>query len=312
MTITPTQLEGILGQDVYASDGDRVGKVGQIFLDDITGNPEWLTVQTGLFGTKESFVPLASADLHSDRIRVQFDKDTIKGAPQVNVDDGHLPEGEEAELYKYYGIDYGIDGSDGQQLERGLPSDEQGFGLGVTSGTQDDAGFADVEGRTRGLDSSRRDDEDRRAGRQSADFDTDDAMTRSEEQLHVGTETVDGGKARLRKYVVTEQQTVTVPVSREEVRIEREPVTEANLDASMDGPTITEAEHEVVLTKEQVVVNKEAVPVERVRLSKDTVTEDREVTEDVRKEQIESSIEGIDDPVTGTTGRDGAQKPSRS
>ena len=126
-------------------------------------------------------------------------------------------------------------------------------------------------------------------------------MTRSEEQLRVGTETVDAGKARLRKYVVTEQQTVTVPVSHEEVRIEREPVTDANRDAAMDGPSIAEAEHEVVLTEEQLVVSKEATPVERVRLTTDTVTEGQEVTEEVRKEQIESSIEGVDDPASTAT-----------
>ena len=100
MTITESQVEGILGQDVYTSDGDRVGKVGQIFLDDSTGQPEWLTVKTGLFGTKESFVPLASAEVHNDGVRVPFDKDTIEGAPTVDVAEGHLSQDEEAELYR--------------------------------------------------------------------------------------------------------------------------------------------------------------------------------------------------------------------
>jgi uncharacterized protein (TIGR02271 family) len=128
---------------------------------------------------------------------------------------------------------------------------------------------------------------------------TDDAMTRSEEQLHVGTEKVETGRARLRKYVVTEQVQTTVPVSHEEVRIEREPITEGNLDKALDGPAISEEEHEVVLTAERPVVAKETVPVERVRLETETVTEQAQVTEDVRKEQI--ATDGVY-PADSTTG----------
>ena len=124
---------------------------------------------------------------------------------------------------------------------------------------------------------------------------TDNAMTRSEEQLHVGTETRESGRARLRKYVVTEQETVTVPVQREEVRIEREPITDANRGEALDGPAISEEEHEVVLHEERPVVEKEAVPVERVRLDKETVTEQQQVTEEVRKEQIDTDGDGIAD-----------------
>ncbi len=113
-------------------------------------------------------------------------------------------------------------------------------------------------------------------------------MTRSEEQLKVGTEQVETGRARLRKHVVTEQQTVTVPVSREEVRVEREPITDANRDQAVAGPDISEEEHEIVLTEERPVVHKEAVPVERVRLGKETVTDQHEVSEEVRKEHIET------------------------
>jgi uncharacterized protein (TIGR02271 family) len=112
-------------------------------------------------------------------------------------------------------------------------------------------------------------------------------MTRSEEELRVGTQTRERGRARLRKYVTTEQQTVTVPVSREEVRVEREPITDANLDAATSGPDISEEEHEVTLREEEVVVDKRAVPKERVRLDTEMVTEERQVSEEVRKEQIQ-------------------------
>jgi uncharacterized protein (TIGR02271 family) len=116
---------------------------------------------------------------------------------------------------------------------------------------------------------------------------TDEAMTRSEEELRVGTESRERGRARLRKYVTTEQQTVTVPVQREEVRVEREPITDANLDAATSGPAISEEEHEVTLHEETPVVEKRAVPRERVRLDTETVTEERQVSEEVRKEQIQ-------------------------
>jgi uncharacterized protein (TIGR02271 family) len=116
---------------------------------------------------------------------------------------------------------------------------------------------------------------------------TDDAMTRSEEQLHVGTETVEAGRARLRKHVVTEMQTVTVPVSHEEVTLSREPITDTNVDLATSGPDLSDEEHEVVLTEERVVVGKETVPVERVALGTETVTEQQQVTEEVAHEEIE-------------------------
>lgn len=119
----------------------------------------------------------------------------------------------------------------------------------------------------------------------------DEAMTRSEEEVHVGTARRERGRVRLRKYVVTEQVQRTVPVSREEVRVEREPITDENVDQALSGAEISEGEHEVVLHEEEPVVEKRAVPKERVRLSKDTVTDEREVSEEVRKERIEAEDE---------------------
>jgi uncharacterized protein (TIGR02271 family) len=135
-------------------------------------------------------------------------------------------------------------------------------------------------------------DEGGTVGRDTSGPVTDDAMTRSEEHLNVGTRTQEAGRARLRKYVVTEQVTQTVPVSHEEVRVEREPITDANRDAATSGPSISEEEHEVVLHEERPVVEKEAVPVERVRLSKETVAGEETVSDEVRREQIEQ--DGVD------------------
>jgi uncharacterized protein (TIGR02271 family) len=120
------------------------------------------------------------------------------------------------------------------------------------------------------------------AGRKG-DRDADRTMTRSEEQLNVGTEQVETGHVRLRKYVVTEEQQVTVPVSHEEVRIEREPITKGRGGKAEIG----EDEQDVVLHAEKPVVNKETVAVERARLKTETVTEDQTVSGQVRKEQFE-------------------------
>ena len=117
---------------------------------------------------------------------------------------------------------------------------------------------------------------------------TDDALTLSEERVAVGTQTREAGRAKLRKYVVTENVTQTVPVQREEVRIEHEPITDANRGDAMSGPGISEDEHEVVLHEERPVVEKETVPVERVRLGTETVTDEVTVDEEVRKEHIET------------------------
>jgi uncharacterized protein (TIGR02271 family) len=124
-------------------------------------------------------------------------------------------------------------------------------------------------------------------GRDTSGPTTDDAMTRSEEELEVSKTQRERGRARLRKYVVTEQVQTTVPVRREEVRVEREPITDGNVGQATDGPAISEEEHEVVLHEEEPVVEKRTVPKERVRLDKDTVTDEREVSDEVRKERIE-------------------------
>ena len=179
----------------------------------------------------------------------------VKDAPTVDVEQGHLSQDEEAQLYRHYGLHHSKAKSDS-----GLPA--QG---GTDGGQHSQTQGHDTSGPT-----------------------TDEAMTRSEEQLKVGTEQVETGRARLRKHVVTEQQTVTVPVTREEVRVEREPITDANRDQAQTGPDISEEEHELVLTEERPVVHKETVPVERVKLAKESVTEDHQVSEQVRKEQIET------------------------
>jgi uncharacterized protein (TIGR02271 family) len=263
----------IFGMTVTGRQGEKLGKVDGLFLDNDTQRPEWAAVRTGLFGTHISLVPLATAEMAGDELRVPFDKDALRDAPHHDPE-RELSAEEEKRLFEHYGVSYGgssvtaqTDGGAGQAATTG-----GGAGRAATAGRD---GYEDD--RARGA-----------VGQDTSGPTTDDAMTRSEERMRVGTETTEAGRARLRKYVVTEHVTQTVPVSHEEVRIEREPITESNVDAATDGPAISEEEHEVTLHAERPVTQTEAVPVERVRLGKETVTEQKQVSGEVRKEQIEA------------------------
>jgi uncharacterized protein (TIGR02271 family) len=167
-------------------------------------------------------------------------------------------------------------------VDPSTPTETSGVAAGTTGMAAGTTGRTDRDG-----DGVYDDVADRAVGRDTSGPTTDDAMTRSEERLNVGTRSEEVGRARLRKYVVTENVSETVPVSREEVRVEREPITDANVGNAMDGPAISEEEHEVTLRAERPVVEKEAVPVERIRLDKETVTDQERVSADVRKEEIE-------------------------
>jgi uncharacterized protein (TIGR02271 family) len=292
-------ISRVIGQDVYDASGEKIGSASEVYLDDETGQPEWATVRTGLFGTKESFVPLRDADLTNDGLRVGVSKAQVKDAPKIDTD-GHLSPQEEQELYRYYGLGAGTQ-TQTQGMSQQTTTDTTTTGTaGMAAGT---AGMG-TSGRDRDRDGIPDSMENRgTVGHDTSGPTTDNAMTRSEEHLQVGTQRVEAGRARLRKYVVTENVTQTVPVSHEEVRVEREPITDANVGNAYDGPAISEEEHEVVLHAERPVVSKEATPVERVRLDTQTVTEQQQVTEQVRKEQIEvdGGVEGTGN-TTGTTG----------
>ena len=233
-------------REVVGSDGEKIGTVDEVYLDTASGEPEWLSVNTGLFGMKSSFVPLQGADPNGETVRVAYTKDQVKDAPNIEPD-AELSTEEEQRLWSHYGLDY-------------------------------DAGH-------NGADTV---DDREPVGRDTSGPETDNAMTRSEEEVNVGTREREKGRARLRKYVVTEQVTKTVPVRKEKAVLEREPITEGNVDDAMDGPAISNEEHEVTLSEEEVVVEKKAVPKERVRLDKETEVTEEQVSEEVRKEQIEA------------------------
>jgi uncharacterized protein (TIGR02271 family) len=255
--MTTPNIDNLVGHTAVDRNGDKIGKIGQVYLDDQTDQPVWVTVSTGLFGSHESFAPLSGASHVGDDVQLGVEKGQVKDAPNIDAD-GQLSEAETGALYEYYA---GYLGAGGGRTEAAVTDRrDEAAGVGTTGAV----------------------------GHDTSGPNTDDAMTRSEERLHVGTENVETGRARLRKYVVTENVSRTVPVSHEEVRVEREPITDANVGAALDGPELSEEEHEVTLHAERPVVDKETVPVERVRLGTETVTEQQQVDEQVRHEEIET------------------------
>jgi len=261
--ITTEVAQSLAGSTAYDEAENKLGKIEEVYFDDTTSEPSWITVHTGLFGLKQTFVPLAGATAGTDGVTVAYSKEKVGDAPKIDADQ-HLSVEEESDLYRYYGLDShaGVDSTHDHH-----DHDHAHDGRGVDG-----------------------------AGHDTSGPDTDDAMTRSEERLNVGTQTVETGRARLRKYVVTENVTQTVPVSHEEVRIEREPITDANRGEALAGGDLTSEEHEVALHAEQPVVAKETVPVERVRLGTETVTGTEQVNEQVRKEEIDT--DGVDNNPT--------------
>jgi uncharacterized protein (TIGR02271 family) len=239
----------LVGSEVFDDHGEKVGRVGTVYLGEESKQPEWVTVHTGMFGHRETFVPLAGAQDAADGLHVRWPKAKIKDAPRIDAD-GMLSAEDSMGLYEYYGM----------PIQRG----------------------SEPRGRNTGKD------RDRAAGTRGDSVQSRDeqTMTRSEEQLKVGTQRVESGRVRLRKHVVTEEQQVTVPVSHEEVTIEREPIDPKHAARAGRGE-IGEQEQEVVLHRDEPVVGKESVPVERVRMRTKEVTEEERVKGQVRKERIE-------------------------
>jgi uncharacterized protein (TIGR02271 family) len=307
------------GRTVYGSDGEKLGKIDDVLTDD-AGRVEYVEVKSGWFGTKRHVVPASSLTAgDGDDLLTPYSKDQLENAP--TFDDGeHVDYDAEQRIGAHYGTNVrdwddsrdawyrGEDLSRGPTPETRHPDGALDDAADTTQGptpttrmamrsTEDDpaaSGQPSTDERTREGAGTRTTgsmgDEAPPVGDDLSGPETDNAMTRSEEELRIGTERREAGRVRLRKWVETEQQTRTVPVQHEEVRISREPVTDANMGRAMDGPSISEEEHEITLTRDEPVASVEAHPVERVRLDKETVTEQQEVSGEVRKERIE--VEG--------------------
>ncbi|WP_052274040.1 PRC and DUF2382 domain-containing protein [Arthrobacter sp. L77] len=255
--LTMHELDPLLGHRtaVVTDQGDRVGSIGEVYLNDATETPTWVTVHTGLFGTKESFVPLDGATVQDGRLVVAYPRDLIRHAPSIERD-GHLSPEDKGVLYAHYGLDgpTADDDAAGDGAE-GDPTAGQGA---ATRERQDDGG---------------------------------PWMIRSEERLRVRTETHAAARVRLRKYVVTEEARQTVPLLKEELLIGREPITTRT--ASVGESLFQEEVVELVGHEERaVILGRETVPVERVRLARTTVAGRATVRDEVRKERIVTSVDG--------------------
>src|SRR5918911_163781 len=137
--ISRDSVQTLIGGTAYSSDGDKIGSIGTVYLDNASGEPAWVTVKTGLFGSNESFVPLEQAEQTGDGIRVPYDKDRVKNAPNIETD-RELSEQEEDQLYAYYGLGGGTaqgyesgTTTSGTTTETGLTEDsDRGWGAGET------------------------------------------------------------------------------------------------------------------------------------------------------------------------------------
>src|SRR4051812_25132943 len=162
---TMQEIETWRGRTLVDRDGDKIGKIEDVYLDRNSGDPEWVAVKTGLFGSNVSFVPIRDASADGDDVRVSHEKDLVKDAPNVEAD-GQLSPEEERRLYQHYGR--------GDYDEWDDSSEDRTEGV---LGRDDSARFGDSDG-----DFDRESDAGGTVGRDTSGPTTDDAMTRSEEE----------------------------------------------------------------------------------------------------------------------------------
>jgi uncharacterized protein (TIGR02271 family) len=272
MSETIERMTSLRGKTVYDRSGEKIGKVEDFYLDNDTGEPEWIGIGTGIFNTKHVVVPVEGYKQDGDGISVPYDKDRVKDAP--DIDDDNISVERERELYEFYGL---------RQLGYREPTETYDPGLprqGRGDATRGDATF-DARGT---------------AGENMA-TDRDASMVRNEEELRVGTRQVEAGHARLRKWVEHETVSQDVPIRRETARVVREPV-----EGTATGGEIGERQVEMTLRREEPVVQKETVARERVSLEKQTEQTTAHVEDTVAREHIE--VDGdVDETTRGNQSR---------
>lgn len=289
-------IKDLFNATAYDKNGEKLGDVNEVFVDDQSGQPTFVEINHGLFGMNSSLVPLRGHDFSGDDLKLGFSKDRIKDAPDFDSDKPLTPEAQ-SDIFKHYGLDNARDVTDykdsnldsKRDVQAGADKDHNLTAGAGTAGAHADEKKAD----THTTDAAAT---ERKAGvaddAAAARTNNDGELIRSEEQLNVNKERVATGEARLRKYVVTDTETVDVPVEREEVRVERTPINAEdakNYNGSISGDS---EEASVTLHEERVNVNKETVPVEKINLKKDTVRDTETHTEELRKEQIDT--DGVD------------------
>ncbi|WP_242891701.1 DUF2382 domain-containing protein [Actinomadura litoris] len=324
---TQTQVRELMGMSVTDAHGTKVGTIKQVYLNDDSGAPEWVTVHTGWFGMRESFVPLSGANKAKDMLQVPYDKETIKGAPNVDADE-HLSHAQIVDLYRHYGVrppsgrrssgdagtrpdegsgDRAMSGGEGQGMGRSGTTGAAGpvAGAAGTAGTAGAAGAAGmaVHAERQG---KRGKDLPPQSAREGAEAPMTE-ITRCEEQMRIGTERHESGRVHVRKWVETEMVERTIPVSHEDIKIDREPITGGRPDMKA---TLGEDDRVIVLYEERPVVTKETVPVERVRIHTEQVQDEQTVRGELRRERIEVTREDGAGSERGSSGMGGSSGQS--
>ena len=269
MTMQAAQLTGAR---VISGDGQVVGTIQEIFNDDKDGTPVWARVRSG---TRELFVPLRGSRVVKDGLSVPFDSRQIMSSPDVGVKQ-HMSAAQTDQLKRHFGLTVPTQaGPPDADRERGQAQREQAqreqTRPGETERGQDQGG-------RRLRDEAQTGELRRDEGQVGEDW-----LIRTEERFDVGTEMLESGRARLHKYVDVEPVEQTVHVFHEEYEIERVPIS---AEEHVRGE-IAEGEQEIALHEMRPVLHKEAVPVERVRLKKKRVDEDRTLRDEIRKERLE-------------------------
>lgn len=279
-------IQDLLNATAFDAQGEKLGKINNLFVDDKTGQPTFIEVNHGLFGMSSSLVPLRGHRLNGDELKLAFDKDLIKDAPDIDFEN-QLTAADQETIYEHYHL------TDVQDVEtyvtdRPAADDSNLAGFAGAAG----AGAAGA-GAAAGTTEKDVIDRDEREVREPVAGQSNDIIL-EKEKLNVGTERVASGEARLRKYQVEETETVEVPVTREEVRIERTPISPEEAKNYV-GSDATEAT--VTLHEDKVNLTKESVPVERVSLGTEQVQETRTVTDTVKHDEIDTKgVDGLTDP----------------
>ena len=282
------ELSSAIGSTAYDPAGDKIGTVEHFFVDDRTGAPTWVAVTTGLFGTRHSVVPAHDAAFADGALRLNVARDAVKSSPQV-PDTGRLDPAVETELRRHYGLGPAGEGQVAPPVT-GPVADQPTAPTEAPAPPPEPAGRHAAREEPPGPVAVPEDEIAAASGREHS---TDGGMTRSEEQLRIRTEQVAARRVRLVKYVVTEEVQVTVPLRREEVRIEEmplegapEPLGEEETLVAQGHATTAGLPDEIVLHAERPLVSVEVVPVERVRLRTEEVVGEEQVSDRVQREQI--------------------------
>jgi uncharacterized protein (TIGR02271 family) len=276
--------------EVYDRDGQRLGRVDTLFLDE-NDRLEYVGVKMGLLGTRSILIPWAMvtrADEEGRRLEVSVDKETAENGPAFADDQEITPE-LERQLYGHYGL---------EQVAEAENRGAYGDYYPDTGRTSTTTGSSDLGLATGGSATGRLREHHRRGEGESEgvirpgrtpETEEEIRVQRSEEELVAGTTRRETGALRVRKRVRTERERLEVPIRREEVHVERVPVS----GEAAAGAEIGEDEIVVPVTEEEVVVSKRPVVKEEIRIRKDVVEDTEVVEEDVRREEID-----IDDETT--------------